>query len=147
MPRKKPPPAAWQVDPAWPAVPPETDDDATTREADAEPLVTALQRRLTSVLVEARRLSLALHKAQRAANPPPPTPSADQRRPGNPGHPARNDRLLELFEQTPLHLPRLQRCRMAAQRYAIETNAARFMPATTARDAIAEARRRRDGTP
>ena len=70
--------------------------------------------------------------------------------PGNLGHAARNDRLLELYEATPAHLSRLQRCRIAAQRLAAEVAAragldpdrARTLPVTTARDAIAEARRR-----
>ena len=161
--------AAWQVDPAWPAVPEvdDDDDDPATRPAPAhqEDLVdqerAGLARRVAELHVEGTRLLFQLHHARRALQARPPAPEQRQRarrstggHTGHPGNPARNDRLLALYEATPATLPRLQRCRMAARALAAEVAAsagvpaerARILPVTTARDAIAEARRRR-GTP
>lgn len=149
--------AAWQVDPAWPAVPDLADDELDLPEPErrqADLLAddrAALYRQVAGLRLEGLRLQLRLHHAQRslAAQPAPP-PAPARRRGGKPSQPARNDRLLALYEATPDKHSRLQRCRLAAQRYAAEVaesagldpSRARVLPVTTARDAIAEARRR-----
>jgi hypothetical protein len=156
-------PPAWQVDPAWPAAPASDEDDEAHRDPEPEPqqgdLIAqerrTLRQRVAALHVEAVRLQFKLHHAQRAlqAQPAAPTPSPAplRRRGGRPSERARNDRLLALYHTTAAHLPHLQRCRQAAQMLATEVAAsaglaperARVMPATTARDAIAEAERHR----
>ncbi len=165
---------AWAVDPAWPAVPPCDDDEdehapggallePPPRQADLfEADHAAMAARVAELHVQGVRLQLRLHQAQRAlrSHPGPVRPasssttSAHAARPrGRPTPTERNDRLLALFEQTSPQAAHLQRCRLAARRYAAEVataaglapEAARVLPVTTARDAIAEARRRRTG--
>jgi len=155
-------PPAWQVDPAWPAVPASDEDDEAPRDPDPEPrqgdLIAqerrALRQRVAQLHVEAVRLQVKLHHAQRALQAQPAAPSpepAPRRRGGRPSERARNDRLLAIYHATPEHLPHLQRCRLAARVLAQEVAAqaglpnerARVLPATTARDAIAEAERHR----
>ena len=109
------------------------------------------------------RWHLTLRRARRLAAPwvaapevPTPAPAADwltgpgpllllpepRRKGGHPGHRARNDRLLALYEEISAraaHLPHLHRCRMAGEALLREGGTDRPMPATTARDAIAEA--------
>lgn len=147
-------PPAWTVDPAAPAVP---EDDLDEDDPPLAPLALAddgpsprnqartLQTRHTITLRRARRLAALLNQA------PAQTPAVKHKG-GHPGHRARNDRLLELYERTPAHLPHLTRCHLAAvtlhaeivQRSGELAARARVMPAATARDAIKEARRRRD---
>lgn len=147
---------AWRIDPAWPAAPDcaEDDDDppAVVLYAPRQPDLfeaerAVMARRVAELHVQGTRLLLRLHHAQRELQ----RSRAPAHRGGHPGHRARNDRLLALFEATPAYLPHLQRCRRAAQALANEQAAsaglplehARVMPATTARDAIAEALRHR----
>jgi hypothetical protein len=156
-------PLAWQVDPAWPAVPASAEDDEAPeqdidvpRQVDlVDQQVSALRQRVAAFHCDGTNLQVKLHHAQRALQahtgaPQVPTSMARPRRQFA-GHHARNDRLLAAFETTPAHLPHLQRCRLAAQILAAEIAAsaglpierARVLPATTARDAIAEAKSRR----
>jgi hypothetical protein len=159
---------AWRVDPAWPAVPPSDDDDwngpgdelgsphSNPQQVDLiEQERDALAERVAQLHVDGLNLQFKLHHAQRqlqAQQAPAPSPPPQRGRRGHPGHHARNDRLLAHFDNTPAHLPHLQRCRVAAQRLAAEIAASAGLPAerarvladTTARDAIAEATRRRD---
>jgi hypothetical protein len=111
----------------------------------------ALARALADLHTRETRLALREHRLARlqAALAAAAPPVAPKRKGGHPGHRARNDRLLELYEATPERLPHLQRCRLAATALARELEAAgapprRIMPAATARDAIAEAQRHRD---
>ncbi|HXD05646.1 MAG TPA: hypothetical protein VN680_06340 [Burkholderiaceae bacterium] len=158
---------ASQVDPAWPAAPDFDAHEQALLDALSVPAApsqtdliererAALRHRVADLQLQALRLQVQLHQARRqqraqpAPCPPPQTPINGR---GRPHQYARNDRLLALFEQTPYQLPHLQRCRMAAQALAVEVTTtaglpigrARVLPVTTARDAIAEALRRRRG--
>jgi len=153
-------PLAWQVDPAWPAVPASAEDDEAPaaelyipRQVDLIDRESASLRQLVATLHrDGTNLQIKLHQAHRALQARSEVPPRSQhQRHQFAGHRARNDRLLSAFETTPAHLPHLQRCRLAAQILATEIAAsagmpperARVMPATTARDAIAEAKSRR----
>jgi hypothetical protein len=154
-------PPAWTVDPAWPAVPDLPDDNGLEFDefhdnpAPSEDAPLGADRlmahQLAALHTERTRLLLRLHRAARRPAFALTASGAPTRKRGHPGHRARNDRLLALFEATPGHLPHLQRCRIAARLLAAQIaeaagqppERARVMPGATARDAIAEARRHR----
>lgn len=148
---------AWRVDPAWPAAPAlDDDDDDLVDVAPAPDLFEAqrleLQRTVAELHLERTRQAIRLRAALRQLEQLRPGRRPPARPPGRPTEHARNDRLLALFEQTATQLPRLHRCRLAAMRLAEQQKAdgaerVRVLPATTARDAIAEAERRRAGRP
>ena len=144
----------WAVDPAEPAVP-----DLAPEAGEYEPPGPGLDTAAHGALDEAHtlrtRYTIALRRCRRLAalaSAPSAPPAPARRKGGHPGHRARNDRLLALYEATPERLPRLQRCRRAAAALARETAEAagrppvreHVKPPATARDAIAEARHRRD---
>ena len=157
----------WAVDPAAPAVPDDDPDDEDARRLEehappartSAPAVLEARRFVAEARTMKTRYILAQHRAHRLAAlcgvqtpPPPPPPAPPKRKGGHPGHRARNDRLLALYEATPGHLPKATRCHLAAaelaRAVAVEAGTpnahVRPLPTATARDAIAEALRRRD---
>jgi hypothetical protein len=150
---------AWRVDPAWPAVPEQPDEDGLEFD-DPAPSEDAplgadrlMARQLATLHTERTRLLLRLHRAARRPEFALTASSgAPARKRGHPGHRERNDQLLALFEATPAHLSLAQRRTIAARQLAARIAAAagqaperaRVMPMATARDAIAEALRHRD---
>ena len=159
----------WLVDPEAPTVPADDPDEPfeapevhengyalvqppELRQARAVARLALAEAHLfkTRHLISVRRARRLAALAQRPV-PSPSAPHPAPRKGGHPGHRVRNDRLLTLYEATDAHLSRLKRCRLAAAAYAAEVARAAgrdpareyVMPQATARDAIAEARRRR----
>jgi hypothetical protein len=158
-------PPAWTVDPAAPAVPDcDEDDVAPPPEAPpVDPAVAAMARvrarnhvvttRVTLFNRRAQRMSeraealLAANVARAAGRAAP--PAKRKHKGGHPGHAARNAELLALYEQTPAHHSHLRRCALTAAAYVARIEAQtgqapRLLAAPTVRDALAQARKKRD---
>jgi hypothetical protein len=150
----------WLVDPAAPAVPGHDLDDeafAAWHAAPAQPpgrarLVDDSHLQRTRHLIALRRM----RRLERASAHPRDVVTGlcnivalaaalvmPARKRGHPGHRARNDRLLALYEATSERLSHAHRWRLTATSYARETGRREMNPATV-RDAIAEARRHRE---